>query len=405
VAATSSSDTPIVEPNPAGDSPDTGLRALQVRIRQQELLADLGVRALQGATLDQLLQEAVRFTAEGLDVEFCKILEHIPSSNRLIVRAGVGWDAGVVGIATVGADLDSPAGFALRTGKPVISNHLENEERFRTSDLLKQHSIRRAMNVILQGDGKPYGVLEVDSRSEDEFLEHDLAFLQGAANILGMAIERERHDRRLTALLERHQVLLKEMNHRVKNSLSMVASMLNLQARDNASPELTDHLSAAANRIAAIGKLHDQLSFGSDIERMDIGQYVVAICKDLDENVAHCEIVTDVVDGIFVATDRAIAIALIVNELITNAAKYAYNNEAGGKIHIKVGLNNPDTFSISVRDEGAGLAPNFDLLKTKGLGMRIVKAFVNQLNANIVVRSHDPGTEFVISIPLDAATS
>ena len=403
--ATSSSDIPIVEPNPAGDSPDTGLHALQVRIRQQELLADLGVKALQGTTFDQLLQHAVRLTAEGLDVEFCKILEHVPSTNRLLVRAGVGWDAGVVGVATVGADLDSPAGFALRTGKPVISNHLENEDRFRTSNLLQQHGIRRAMNVILQGDGKPYGVLEVDSRSEDEFLEHDLAFLQGAANILGMAIERERHDRRLTAALERHQVLLKEMNHRVKNSLALVTSMLNLQARDNASPELTDHLSEAANRIAAIGKLHDQLSFGSDIERMDIGQYVVAICKDLDENVAHCEIVTDVVVGIFVATDRAIAIALIVNELITNAAKYAYKNQAGGVIRIKVSLDSPDIFSISVRDEGAGLAPNSDPLKTKGLGMRIVTAFVNQLNANIVVRSQDPGTEFIISIPRDAATS
>ena len=405
MVAANSSDTPIVEPNPAGDSPHTGMRALQVRIRQQELLADLGVTALQGATLDQLLQETVRLTAKGLGVDFCKILEYIPSSNRLLVRAGVGWDAGVVGIATVGGDLESPAGFALRTGKPVISNHLENEERFQTSDLLKQHGIRRAMNVILQGDGKPFGVLEVDSRSQDVFLEHDLAFLQGAANILGMAIERERHDRSLAAALERHQVLLKEMNHRVKNSLSMAASMLHLQARDNASPELTNHLNEAANRVAAIGKLHDQLSFGPDIERMDIGQYVVAICKDLDENVAHCEIVTEVVDGIVVATDRAIAIALIVNELITNAAKHAYKNQAGGKIRIKVGLDNPSTFSISVRDEGAGLAPNFDLLKAKGLGMRIITALVNQLNANIVVLSQDPGTEFVISIPLDAATS
>ena len=89
------------------------------------------------------------------------------------------------------------------------------------------------MNVILQGDGKPYGVLEVDSRSGAEFFEHDLAFLQGAANILGMAIERERHDRSLTAALEKHQVLLKEMNHRIKNSLAIVASLLNLQARDN----------------------------------------------------------------------------------------------------------------------------------------------------------------------------
>jgi GAF domain-containing protein len=96
---------------------------------------------------------------------------------------------------------------------------LESEERFRTPELLAAHGVRRAMNVILQGDGAPYGVLEVDSRSEGEFSEHDIAFLQGSANILGMAIERQRHERALKAALEHQRVLLKEINHRVKNSL------------------------------------------------------------------------------------------------------------------------------------------------------------------------------------------
>ena len=100
------------------------------------------------------------------------------------MRAGVGWEPGVVGTATIGADVASPAGYALRTGKAVISNHLENEERFRTPELLLEHGIRRAMNVILQGDGEPFGVLEVDSRSEGEFSANDISFLQGAANIL-----------------------------------------------------------------------------------------------------------------------------------------------------------------------------------------------------------------------------
>ncbi len=394
------SDTPIVEPNPSGDRPDTGMRALEDRIRQQELLSELGVRALQGASFEELLNETARLTAIGLGVEFCKVLEHIPSSNRLLVRAGVGWDDGVIGVESVGADLESPAGFALKTGKPVISNHLENEERFRTSNLLKRHGIRRAMNVILQGDGKPFGVLEADSRLDNDFLEHDLAFLQGAANILGMAIERERHQRKLTAALERHQFLLREINHRVKNSLAIVSSMLNLQAREISNSELTGHLSEAANRVAAIGRAHDQLSYGSDIEQMDIGQYIKAIGKDVDESVAHCQIVTDVVGGIVIPTDRAISIALIVNELITNAAKYAYKDAGGGTIWIKVGQNNLDSFSISVRDEGIGLPADFNLYKAKGLGMRIVAAFAKQVNATIAVQSRDPGTEFVLSIPL-----
>jgi two-component sensor histidine kinase len=395
------SDTPLIEPNPSGDSAETGMRALKDRIRQQELLAELGVKALHGASFDELLNETARLTAIGLDVEFCKILEHIPSSNRLLVRAGVGWDDGVIGVATVGADLESPAGFALRTGKPVISNHLENEERFRTSDLLQQHGIRRAMNVILQGDGKPFGVLEVDSRSEAEFLEHDLAFLQGAANILGMAIERERHERHLTAALERHKVLLKEINHRVKNSLAIISSMLNLQARDIANPELAAHLGEAAHRIAAIGKAHDQLSYGLNTEQMDIGKYIKAICDDLDRSVAHCQVVAEAVDGIAINTDRAISIALIVNELTTNAAKYAYNNEKGGKIWINVARNNEDSFSVSVRDEGAGLPLDFDLQKATGLGMRIITAFSKQVNAAIQVRSLKPGTEFFLSFPIN----
>src|SRR5580692_9422685 len=163
---------PIVEPSTSDNRPDdlTG-RALRQRIRQQELLAELGVLALQRTDFLSMLNHTARVTAEGLGAEYCKVMEYIPVENRLLVRAGVGWEEGVVGTATVGADLASPAGYALHTGKPVISNHLANEQRFRTPELLVEHGIRRAMNVILQGDGSPFGVLEVDSTSEGEFGE------------------------------------------------------------------------------------------------------------------------------------------------------------------------------------------------------------------------------------------
>ena len=191
----------------------------------------------------------------------------------------------------------------------MISNHLEIEERFRTPEILVRHGIHRAMNVILQGDGRPFGVLEVDSRSEDEFVEHDLAFLQGAANILGMAIERERHERNLKAALERHQFLIKEMNHRVKNSLALVVSMLRLQARENSESEIAQHLDQATLRVGAIARVHEQLYQSSDIERFDVGRYIEAICKDLAASFPQCEILVEAQPGIIISTDRAVSSA------------------------------------------------------------------------------------------------
>jgi two-component sensor histidine kinase len=391
---------PVVEPAPKPEAEDPILHALHHRVRQQEILAELGVGALQGPGFEQLLEDTARLTAEGLHTEFCKVLEYIPSENRLLVRAGVGWQPGVVGVVSIGADLASPAGFALKTGRPVISNHLELEERFRTPEILVRHGIRRAMNVILQGDGQPFGVLEVDSRSDNEFVEHDLAFLQGAANILGMAIERERHERHLTAALERQQFLVKEMSHRVKNSLALVVGMLRLQARQNSDPEFTQHLEDATLRVGAIARVHEQLYQSADVERFDVGRYIEAICKDLSASFAQCEIHVQAQPGIIISTDRAISSALIVNELVSNAAKHAYRGLGAGDVWVNVAATGVDSFFIAIRDEGGGLPEGAQFGDGKGLGARIVRALAEQLGASLEVVGRDPGVEFILTAPL-----
>jgi two-component sensor histidine kinase len=391
---------PVVESTPASEAPDLTLRALQQRIRQQEILAELGVGALQAPGFDQLLADTARLTAEGLRTEFCKVLEYLPAENRFLVRAGVGWEPGVVGVATIGADLASPAGFALKTGRPVISNHLEIEERFRTPEILVKHDVHRAMNVILQGDGRPFGVLEVDSRSDDEFVEHDLAFLQGAANILGMAIERQRYERTLEAAVERHQFLIREMNHRVKNSLALVASMLRLQAREDSDPAFGEQLEDATLRVAAIARVHEQLYQTSDIEHFDVGRYIEAICKDLSASIAQCEISVEAQPGIVISADRAISSALIVNELVSNAAKHAYDGHGAGRVWVNVAATGVGSFSIAVRDEGGGLPEGLKFGGGKGLGARLVRVLAEQLNASLEVVARDPGAEFILTAPL-----
>jgi two-component sensor histidine kinase len=369
------------------------------RIRQLEILARLGVTSLQGADFDQLLNETVRLTAEGMQAEFCKVLEHKPEQGHFLVRAGVGWKPGVVGAATIGDDMASPAGFALRTGSPVISNDLATEQRFRTPELLMRHGIRRAMNVILQGEGRPFGVLEVDSPSDLAFDAQDVAFLQGAANVLGMAIDHEQHERNLRAALERQQMLLREIAHRVKNSLAIVASMLKLQAREVNIPTLTTQLEEAASRVASVAKAHEHIQQGAGPDRLDLGVYIGEICRDLNASIPLCCIEVVAERGIDVTADRAVPIALIANELITNAAKYAYRATERGDIWVRVARCADGMVELSVRDEGRGLPANFDLASAPGLGMRIVRTFAQQLGAAIEVRRLDPGTEFVVNIP------
>src|ERR1044072_7793802 len=99
--------TPVIECSPRKGERQTNMneRALQSRIRQQEILSEFGVTALKVIPLMELLNAAVRLAAEGLEAEFCKVLEYIPTENRLLVKAGIGWHAGLVGTAALGAAL------------------------------------------------------------------------------------------------------------------------------------------------------------------------------------------------------------------------------------------------------------------------------------------------------------
>jgi PAS domain S-box-containing protein len=182
---------------------------LRIRLHQQEILASLGAFALRGGDLDSLFQEAARLVAQGLGTACSKIMQLEPQRQVLLVRAGVGWQAGVVGHATLPLDGGSPAGHALQTGREVISNALGEDPRFEMPELLRQHGIRRAINVIIRTEEDVFGVLEADSTEPGMFHPQDVAFLQAAANLLGVALDRKhietelaRSHARITEVLE-----------------------------------------------------------------------------------------------------------------------------------------------------------------------------------------------------------
>ena len=240
-------------------------------LEERAKFADFGLLAVEGADLDELLHQAAVEAARSLDVSYVKVLQYLPDEKCFLVRQGVGWGEGVVGAARIAADIESPAGYALQTGRPVISNELHKEERFRIPQLLREHDVKSAANVIIKARENIFGVLEADSREPRTFGEDDLKFLQGYATLLAFAIEQARLHEQHAQLAAQHELLLQELQHRVKNNNQSLLSLLRLQLATVTNMEARENLQKIENRIRALGFVNAQLQAGTRANLVDLG--------------------------------------------------------------------------------------------------------------------------------------
>jgi PAS domain S-box-containing protein len=167
--------------------------------------------------------EAVRLTARVLDLELCKVMEVLPGGEELMLRAGVGWEEGLVGRATEEVGLGSHAAYTLRSEEPVIVEDLRTETRFSTSALLREHGAVSGMSVVIGGSVRPFGVLGAHTRECRTFSEDDVNFLQAVAHVLAAAIERQRVEETQRFLAEAGEVLSSSLDYRI--TLSSVARL------------------------------------------------------------------------------------------------------------------------------------------------------------------------------------
>jgi two-component system, sensor histidine kinase PdtaS len=375
---------------------------LPYRLRQQSLLGEFGRNAMQTRDLRQILQRATELCAQGLEARFAKVLEFLPDEDRLIVRAGVGWGPDTIDIVSLAADLGSPAGYAYQTGEMVISNHLDAETRFRTPRLLKENGIKRAINVLIErgGEGKAFfGVLEVDSADPGRFDEADADFLTGFAGLLGVAIERQQADAKLQEALDHQALLTREMSHRVKNSLTSVVGLLRVQARSAQSEDVQNALKDASSRVATIAQVHDHLWRGSQIGFVDLADFMNEFCKKLKGttwgHALHCH-----ADSMLLSADHAIPLWLLINELVTNAVKYAYPAGPGA---IEISAREIEgRLHVEVSDQGIGLPDGFDIDQPRtSLGFKVIVGMVRQLQGHLTVISNEPrGAHFLLDLPI-----
>jgi two-component system, sensor histidine kinase PdtaS len=197
-------------------------------------------------------------------------------------------------------------------------------------------------------------------------------------------------------LIQQQAVLSEESDHRLLNGLQMIASLLSLQARASTNGEVASGLAAAADRIAAIGRIHRRLHSLDGVRTFALKQYLDDLCSDLTMMLSseHPGRVI-VVEGIEVTLPAVTAIPLgfIANELVTNAAKYGT-----GQITVSLEPNPKKGYALSVSNDGPGLPEGYDPAACKGLGMRIVRALVEQIGGELRIGRADKsqGARFTV---------
>jgi two-component system, sensor histidine kinase PdtaS len=202
---------------------------------------------------------------------------------------------------------------------------------------------------------------------------------------------REKHE-----LLRRQDMLAQEFEHRLINSLQLITSLLSLQSR-GAEPEAAFQLAAAARRVAALGRVHRRLHLLDHQKMVEFKQYLEPLCEDLsDLLLGERAGGTILVEGakVEIPTEFAVPLGFILNEMITNSAKYAE-----GDIIVQLKTITGGAHSLSVLDEGPGLPAGFDPTKSKGLGMKIMLALVKQIGGALTItpRENGRGSRFTVT--------
>jgi two-component sensor histidine kinase len=206
---------------------------------------------------------------------------------------------------------------------------------------------------------------------------------QGIAR-MRMHAAKEQAETRLRESHERLEAMLHEVNHRVANSLQLVSAFVYMQARNATNEETEAALGDTQRRIAAIAQVHRRLYTGNSVNKVDMVDYLGSLLSDLEETWSTPEAprtLTLIAEPLELATDKAVAVGVIVNELVSNACKYAYGPDSKGEVRVEIKAEG-DKFLLRVEDDGCGM-PTDGKVKGTGLGSKLINAMAAILKSTV----------------------
>ena len=381
-------------PVTAGSGPDgTAAELLRRTTRQQAIVAGFGRVALRGGDPVALMQEAARLAAEGVRATLAMVLQHDATTGMLLLRAGIGWRAGVVGTTRLAIGASSPAGLAFASGSSIVCNDLAADRRFTLPPLLIEHDVRRQANVLIEGDGTPFGVLEVDHAAEGAFGGADVSFLTALANILALGLERGREAAERDRLMAERPLLLAEGRHRIRDGLQLVHTVLTLEAHGVESPTARRVLATAARRIMGVAAVYERLDQADG--PVDIGGYLTNVVEALRESqegaLPRRRITLDVAARAVIPPKRLQVLGLLLAELVSTALA-----RGDGDIQVRLALA-PSGVRLEVENEEGGdgaIAPD--------VGMRLIATLLHEQGGTLTLARSGTRAQFIAEFPLAA---
>jgi two-component sensor histidine kinase len=369
--------------------------------RHIRILVDIGRLSAEYADLDRFLDEAVIQIARAVEIHHVKVLRYRPETSDLLLVAGIGWKEGVVRSATFSVDLRSPPGRAFQTAEPVSIKDFAEQGDLVRSEFLTEHGIVSISNVPILIGGAAWGVLEVDSTEPRDFSQDTTEFLTAAAALMGTVLRcdaRPDEQARLMAAVaeaQRGQILLREMQHRVKNNFQLVLSSISIQQRRYRDPESHRALDHVASRINAISLAHDQLAPRPEGQIVRLSHYIRALCSAIRNQAEDVEVDVEC-DELELTIDRALPVGLILNETAMNSLKHAFGTD-GGRIKVNlVGGVGYGQARLTLSDNGRGIQnPN-----ENGSGLKLISSLARQIGGTVDQSSTHAGTTTTLTFPL-----
>lgn len=194
-------------------------------------------------------------------------------------------------------------------------------------------------------------------------------------------IERTEAEKKIKNSLEEKNLLLGEIHHRVRNNLQVISSLLDLTRRRTVNQEARGVLTDATSKIHTMAFIHSQLYESEDFSRIEMGHHVKKLANHLSQIYgAWKKGITTVFDcsDLYLSVSQAIPCALVLNEVISNVFKHAYQDEQTGKCHVSVKTIGGEKASITVKDDGAGILDDIDIEKTETLGLKLIKNLIER---------------------------